>query len=83
MDETVDTYVRLTWSWHNSIVYTYAIYIDTLRYTDLFPFRSDEPPGFITDILVVHALLFHSQYLVAILSILYLKKALFPIQQRF
>ena len=32
-----------------SIVYTYAIYIDTVRYTDLFPFRSDEPPGFITD----------------------------------
>ena len=42
-----------------SIVYTYAIYVDTVRYTDLFPFRSDEPPGFITDILVVHALLFH------------------------
>ena len=40
-----------------SIVYTYAIYIDTVRYTDLFPFMSDEPPGFITDLLVVHALL--------------------------
>ena len=43
-----------------SIVYTYAIYIDTVRYTDLFPFRSDEPPGFITVILVVHALLFYN-----------------------
>ena len=42
-----------------STVYTYAIYIDTVRYTDLFPFRSDEPPGFITVILVVHALLFY------------------------
>ena len=49
-----------------SIVFTYAIYIDTVRNTDLLPFRSDELNGF-TDILVVHALLFHSQYLLAIL----------------
>ena len=44
-----------------SILSTYAIYIDTVRYTDLFPFRGDELNGFITDILVDHLLLFHSQ----------------------
>ena len=53
-----------------SIVYTYAIYIDTVRYTDLFPFMSDEPPGFITDILVVHALLLY------IISSCYLKHSI-------